>query len=225
MKKVFGIWIFFAFIVVLGVNTGVTAPQQVQMNITMFQDVSSNGTSYGISFDLSNDALKNVSRILINGPRGGRITLTNPLNLNDLVLSTDNLSLNDLNRWFPEGDYQILLTPGIFGKLKVHMTHNFPSTPAILSPLDGSVNVPTNPVITWAPITGITGLQLRLTDNAGFVLNMNLPVNATSYSVPTNLLKPNTAYELTLVAQVTDLINGNNGLNTTMTISFTTVTQ
>ena len=224
MKKAFGI-LMVAFIVILGMDTGVMAQEQVQMNISMSKNVSSKGDTYGISFDLSNDTLKTVSRIVIVGPRGQRILINNPLNLNDLHLAVVNLGLNEFNRLFPEGYYKIDLTPSAFGKLKIHMPHNFPSTPAITSPLDGSVNVPTDPVITWAPITGITGLQLQLTDNAGFVLSTNLPINATSYIVPTNLLKANTGYEVSLEAKVTDLINGTSEFDTTMTISFTTAAQ
>ena len=221
-KKIPGI-LAFAFIVISGMNTGATAQEQVQMNVTMSKNVSSTGQTYGISFDLSNDALKSVSRIIIDGPRGPRIRLNNPLNFNDIVLSAVNLSLDEFNSLFPEGDYKIDLVPSAFGKLKVHMTHNFPSTPALTYPLDGSVSVPTNPVITWAPITGITSLQLQLTDNAGFVLSTNLPINATSYVVPANLLKTNTGYEVSLETNVTDFAG--NVLNTTMSVSFTTGAQ
>jgi hypothetical protein len=222
MKKVFGI-LALVFLVVLGMKTGALA-QDVEMHINMFKDVSSNGETYGISFELSNDVLKKVTRAFIDGPRGARIRVNNPLNLNGILLSAVNLSLKEFTRWFPEGDYKINLTPPAFGKLKVHMTHNFPLTPAVLYPLAGSVNVPTNPVITWAPITGIIGLQLQLKDDAGFVFGISLPINATSYSVPANLLNPNTHYELSLGAKVTDL-GGNNGLITTMIISFTTVPE
>jgi hypothetical protein len=105
--------------------------------------------------------------------------------------------------------------------LTVQMTHNFPSTPAVLYPLEGSKDVPTNPVITWTPVTGIIGLQLQLKDDADFVYTTGLPINATSFAVPANVLKPNTRYELALQAKVTDL--SGNGLSTTMIISFTTV--
>jgi hypothetical protein len=210
-------------LMISGMKTGAMALEQVQMQINMFKDVSSKGETYGISFSLSDDALKNVSTVIIDGPRGARIRLNNTLNLNDVLLSAVNLSLEEFNRLFPEGDYKINLTPRTLGKLKVHMTHNFPSTPAVTYPLDGSANVPTNLVITWAPITGIIGLQLQLTDNAGFTLSTNLPINATSYSVPANLLKASTGYDLSLEAKVTDF--GGNGLNTTMIISFTTAAQ
>jgi hypothetical protein len=222
MKKILGVLVL-AFIGILGMETGAMALEQVQTQINMFKDVSSKGETYGISFALSDDALKNVNTVVVDGPRGARVRLNNTLDLNDILLSAVNLSLEEFNRLFPEGNYKIDLTPRTLGGLKVHMTHNFPSTPAVTYPLDGSVNVPANPVITWAPITGIIGLQLQLTDNAGFVLSMNLPINATSYIVPTNLLKASTGYDLSLEAKVTDF--GGNGLNTTMIISFTTAAQ
>jgi hypothetical protein len=138
-------------------------------------------------------------------------------------LSAFNLSLAEFNRWFPEGNYKISLTPPTYGNLSVPMTHNFPSTPAVISPLEGSKDVPTNPVIRWAPITGIVGLQLQLKDDADFAFSTGLPINATSYAVPANLLKLNTRYELSLGARTT--VSNENGLTTTTIISFTTVAQ
>ncbi len=222
IKKIFGILALF-LLLMLAMKTEAPA-QDIQMNINMFKDVSSKGEAYGISFALSGDLLKKVSRVFIDGPRGRRIWVNNTLNLNDVLLSALNLGSDEFNFWFREGDYKISFSPPGLGKLKVHMTHNFPPTPAVTYPLEGAADVPTNPVITWAPITGIIGLQLRLKDNAGFVFSTDLPINATSYSVPANLLKPNTGYELSLEASVTDL-SGTSGLATTMNISFTTMAQ
>lgn len=222
MKKIIGI-LALIFLIMVGMNTAVMAQNEVQMQITMFKDVSSSGGTFGISFDVSGDPLRSVTRVLIDGPRGRRMPITNPLKLNLVSVSVNNLSTNDFNFWFPEGDYKITLTPPSFGKVKVHMTHNFPSTPAVLYPLEGSADVPTNLVIAWAPITGITGLRLELKNNAGFAFGIELPINATSYTVPLNLLRPNTGYQLLLEARVTDFA-GNN-LITTQTVSFATQAQ
>ncbi len=222
MKKLIGI-LALIFLIMLGINTAVMAQNEVQMQITMFKDVSLSGETYGISFDVSGEKLRNVTRVLIDGPRGRRVPITNPLKLNLVSVSVDNLSLVDFNFWFPEGDYKITLTPPSYGKLKVHMTHNFPSTPAVLYPLEGSADVPTNLVITWAPITSIMGLRLELKNDAGFAFGIELPINATSYTVPLNLLRPNAGYQLLLEAKVTDFTG--NGLITTQTISFATKAQ
>lgn len=222
MKKLIRI-LALIFLIMLGINTAVMAQNEVQMQITMFKDVSLNGETYGISFDVSGEKLRNVTRVLIDGPRGRRVPITNPLKLNLVSVSVDNLSLVDFNFWFPEGDYKITLTPPSYGKLKVHMTHNFPSTPAVLYPLEGSADVPTNLVITWAPITSIMGLRLELKNDAGFAFGIELPINATSYTVPLNLLRPNAGYQLLLEAKVTDFTG--NGLITTQTISFATKAQ
>jgi len=222
MKKYF-LMVALVLLMISGMKTGAVAQDQVLMDVNMFKNVSSKGESYGISFGLSNDALKKVSKVYIKGPRGARILVNNTLNLNDMVLSAVNLSLDEFNRWFPEGNYKITFFPPVFGKLAVQMTHNFPSTPAVLYPLEGSKDVPTNPIITWAPITGVIGLQLQLKDDADFAFSTGLPINATSYAVPANLLKPNTRYELSLGARTT--VSDGNGLITTMIISFTTVAQ
>ena len=204
-------------------GSGAMAQDQVQMHISMFKDVSSKGETYGISFDLSNDPLKKATRVYIQGPKGARIWVNNTLNLNDMLLSAVNLPIDEFNRWFPAGNYKITLTPTSLGSLKSSMTHDFPSTPAILYPLEGSTDVPTNPVITWMPVTGIISLYLQLKDDVGFVFGVNLPINATSYSVPANLLRGNTKYEVSLAAKVADSYS--NRLVTTSIISFTTVVQ
>jgi len=210
-----------AFLMISGMKTEGMAQEQVLMSIEMFKDVSSNGEAYGIRFDLSGDALKKVTRVYIQGPKGARIWVNNTLNLNDIVLSAVNLSLDEFNRWFPEGTYRITMTPAILGKMTAQMTHNFPSTPTILYPLDGSTGVPTNPTITWVPVAGITDLRLVLTDGFDSVYSTGLPFNATSFTIPANVLKTNTRYELSLQAKLTDSLG--NALFTTMGISFTTV--
>jgi hypothetical protein len=123
--------------------------------------VSSNGEVYGIIFDLAGDKLKNAARVFVDGPKGKRIWVNNAVDLNQILLSAVNLSIDQFNRWFPEGDYMISYSPPAIGKLKVRMTRNFPSTPAIVNPTDGAVNVSVNPLITWGPLTNI--LSLRLT--------------------------------------------------------------
>jgi hypothetical protein len=222
MKKYF-LMVALVLLMISGMKTGVMAQNPVLMSVNMYKNVSSAGETYGISFDLSNDALKKVTRVYIKGPKGARIWVNNTLNLNDMALSAVNLSLNEFNHWFPEGNYIFTLSPNIYGTLSVPMTHNFPPTPAVTFPLDGSNGVPTNPIITWAPITGIAGLQLQLKDNADFAFSTGLPINATSYAVPANLLKPNTRYELSLGART--IVSDGNGLTTTTIISFTTAVQ
>ncbi len=220
MKKLFGI-LALILLGVLALIPDALAQSNVEMQVKMYKDVSSKGETYGISFELSNDVLKKVTRVYVQGPRGARIWVNNTLDLNGIVLSAVNLSSKEFRRWFPEGNYSIILTPPTFRKLEVSLTHDFPPTPAVLSPLDGSEGVPTNPIILWTPVTGITDLRLQLKNDAGFSLSFDLPTNATSYSVPAGLLNPNTLYELSLEGKKATDSEGN-GLVTTTLISFRT---
>ena len=88
-------------LMISGIKTGALA-QDVEMHITMLKEVSSNGGTYGISFELSNDVLKKVTRVFIQGPKGARVWINNTLNLNGILLSAANLSLEEFDRWFPE---------------------------------------------------------------------------------------------------------------------------
>jgi len=222
IKKTAGI-LALVFLVMFGIGTGALAQGQVQMQITMYKDASSAGETYGVSFDFYGDDLRRAARVMIDGPRGKRILLSNSLRLNRISLAVDGLSFPEFDIWFPEGRYLMNLTPAALGRVRVEMTHNFPPVPVIISPVEGSVDVSTHPVIAWVPVTGINSLRLRLKDDAGFEFGVDLPFNTTSYDVPENLLKPNTRYEVSLDAKMTD--SGGNGLITTATISFTTLAQ
>ena len=221
MKKWLGMLILIS-VFVFGMKPCAMAQDEIQMRVNMFKDVSSNGEVYGISFELAGDKLKNAARIFIDGPRGKRVWVNNAVDLNQILLSAVDLSIDQFNRWFPEGDYLISYSPPAIGKLKVRMTHNFPSTPAIVNPTDGAVNVSVNPLITWGPLTNILSLRLTVKDRAGLEFSIELPPNATSYRLPVNLLKPNTQYELSLQGTTVADSGGNGFLTTTSLISFTT---
>jgi hypothetical protein len=222
MKKGLGMLLLISLFV-FGMKPCAMAQDEVQIHINMFKDVSSSGEFYGISFDLTGDNLKKVYRVFIDGPRGWRSSLNNSLKLNRVLLSAVNLGIDEFNFRFPEGEYKISLSPPAFGKLKVQMTHDFPSTPVIIYPADGAVDVPLNPVITWVPLADILSLRLTVKDRAGLEFSIELPTDATSYSLPVNLLKPNTQYELSLQDTVTDFVG--NELTTTKLTSFTTKAQ
>ncbi|HSB04592.1 MAG TPA: Ig-like domain-containing protein [Thermodesulfobacteriota bacterium] len=220
MKKWLGMLILIS-VFVLGMRPCAMAQNEIQMRVNMFKDVSSSGEVYGINFELVGDRLKNAARIFIDGPRGKRVWVNNAVDLNQILLSAVDLSIDQFDRWFPEGDYLISYSPPAIGKLKVRMTRNFPSTPAIVNPTQGAVNVSLNPLIAWGPLTNILSLRLMVKDRAGLEFSIELPTNSTSYRLPVNLLKPNTQYELSL--QVTAADSGGNGfLTTTSLISFTT---
>lgn len=210
----------FIFFVVSGVGSSGWAQDAVQTRINMVKDVVTTNETYGVSFTLAGDLLKKVTRVLIDGPKGRRIWLNNTLDLNEIFLSSANLSLEDFNYWFPEGQYMIKLFPTVYGILKIQMTHNFPPVPGISYPADGATDVPVNAVFLWNPMTDIIGLRLTIKNSVNLLFSIDLPVNATSYIAPIHLLTPNTLYELSLEAKVTDF--SGNGLKTTRTISFTT---
>ena len=102
MKKMVGILIL-VFLAMFGMNPWAMAQNDVQSQINMFKDVSSRGQTYGISFELSNDVLKKVTRADIWGPRGARIWVNNTLDLNGIFLSSVNLSLMNSIAGSPRG--------------------------------------------------------------------------------------------------------------------------
>ena len=208
--------LFLVFLVILSLKTSAFA-QDIQKYITMFKDVSSSGEFYAIQFDLFGEQLKKVNKVVIDVPKSKKIVLHNQLNFNRFLLSSDNMTFEEFNKRFPEGEYNIDLFPKSYGRFKSTMIYNFPN-PVITYPPDGTANVPTHLMILWEPLTNINDLQLTI-KTGGYEFSNGLPVDATSFTVYQDL-NHNTQYQISLRATTTDFEG--NALVTTQTVTFTT---
>jgi len=211
-----------AFLLLLGLNTNILAQDEIWMQINMVKEVYSHGEYYGIEFEISGDTMKNVKRVLIKVPNGKRMPLKNVLGLNEVDLNAWGMSYEEFKNRFPEGEYSIVLFPRQYGSMKVNMTHDFPPTPVITYPADGATNVPLDLTIMWEALSGIVSLNLDIEaavegkptlENFGID---DLPVDATSFILPSSLLKPNTQYMLSLCS------GANTSLCSARNIYFTT---
>jgi len=218
MKKSVSIF-FLVFSVILGMKTSALA-QDIQKYITMFKDISSSGELYAIQFDLFGENLKKVNKVSISVPKGKKIVLRNQLSFNRFLLSSDNMTFDEFRKRFPEGEYNIDLSPRSYGRFKSTMIYSFPN-PVITYPPDGTANVPTHLTILWDPLTNISDLQLTI-KTGSYELSNGLPVDATSFTVSQDL-DQNTEYEVSLRATTTDFER--NALVTTQTVTFTTGLQ
>ncbi|MGD0917066.1 MAG: Ig-like domain-containing protein [Thermodesulfobacteriota bacterium] len=209
------------FVMILGLRATVMAQDEIQARITMYKYVSSTGESYSIKFEIFGQELKNVNKVSINVPSRRRLLVHNNLEFDGIQFSKDSMSYAEFRKRFPEGEYEINLTPRRYGRFKMGMAYNFPN-PVITSPADGATDVPLNPTIRWEPLNNVNSLSLKAI-SANHTFSTDLPVDATSFTAGYDYLEPNTQYDLSLEATTIDFKG--NALVSTYTISFTTIAK
>lgn len=208
------------FFLIFTLKTGAMAQDEIQKRITMYKNISSQGESFGIDFELWGENLKKVSKFLILVPNRKKIQFNNRLNLNNFLFSSDNMDFTQFSRQFPEGEYEFDFSPRKYGRFVVNMIYNFPN-PLITYPSDGATGVPLNLTLQWDPLENIGSLTITI-KSASNELTNDLPTNAISFT-PSGGLDPNTQYNVSLRAEAIDFEG--NRLVTTHTISFTTGAQ
>lgn len=223
MVRKFTVVFALAFLVVLGLNTRVVVGIEADVNMTKYTCKACHTQHYGINFEIGPDddddadILKNVRGISIRVPNGKVMRFKNTLGLTNIDLAAwGGMEFEEFRKRFPEGLYSIVFYPQSYGKVDIHMTHDFPPIPEITYPTEGATGVPLSPTITWQPLSGIDELSIEIeSDDDNFAIEVTLPNGATSFT-PLAPLKPNTRYWLSL-----DTERGNN--DSFRTVSFTTV--
>jgi len=204
MKRVAAITIAIIMLI-SGSISNLLAQDDLIISLIARKEVSTAGESYKVNFDLEGDVLKNTRKIHITVPRNKNMMIRNRLNLNKITLESINTSYEDFIESFPEGTYNFYLFPGLFKNSRnVLMSHDFPSTPVIIYPIDGAAAVPLTPVIEWAPFNSsdIDNLFLEI-KGVGLNYRIELLSNTTTLALPIGLLKPITQYTLSLGAKKT----------------------
>ena len=207
-----------AFLLMLNFETNAMGQNEIPAHITMHQYGSSAGENYGIKFEISGPEAKDVSKVLIETPDRKKLSFQNNLQFDTFLFSRDGMSFVEFKRRFPEGVYEINLTPKRYGRFKMNMTYNFPDV-VITSPVDGATGVSLDPLIQWEPLSNISNLSLTVR-SAFSEYGFGLSVGDTSFAAGYNYLMPDTAYDLSLEATTTDFEG--NALVSTYTISFAT---
>ena len=205
MRKFIAISVL-AFLLMLGLNTPIIAQNEIEIDycgIGMFKNTFSNGVYYGFYIEIGGNAMKNTRGVLINNPNGKKMGLKNTFGLTDFSFETSNMSYEEFENMFPEGEYSIILLPQRWS-MSVNKTHAFPQTPIITYPPDGAAAVPLNPTITWEPLGDIHYLNLEIV-GGGLEAWIGLPTDTTSFTIPSGLLQPNTQYRIQLGTRGTSI--------------------
>lgn len=228
MKK-FTVIFVLTFLAMIGLNKYErVAWAEIEVDIDFFKFISSDGELYEFEFEA--EGVKDVKTIMIKTPTGKKMELKNSLGFGEIGLWASYGSYDEFKKKFPEGEYSITLSPKKYGSLSVDITHDFPETPEITYPEDGATNVSLAPTITWEELSNIHYLTIYINAVVGdegdneIECEIELFVDATSYTIPSGLLQPNTEYELSLEAETTDGRENepSTNLSTIRVIRFTT---
>jgi hypothetical protein len=203
MRKFIAISVL-VFLLILGLDTSIIAQNEIDYcGIGMYKNTFSNGVYYGFYIEIGGDALKNTLWVLITNPNGKMMWLKNTFGLTKFEFDTYHTSLmsyEEFENRFPEGEYSVILWPSMWN-VTVNKTYTFPQTPVITYPSDGATGVPLNPTITWEPLVDIDYLSLDISAE-GLDASISLLTAATSYKIPSGLLRPNTQYRIELEAGI-----------------------
>ncbi len=206
------------FLLMVSFGTSAMGQDAIQAHMTMHRYRSSAGETYGIKFEISGQGVKDVGKVSIETPDRKKLSFRNNLNFDNFLFSRDGMDFGEFKRRFPEGTYEINLTPKRYGRFKINMSYNFPNV-VITSPADGETGMSLDPLIQWEPLTNISDLSLTVSSTYGFN-GFGLPLDATSFTAGYDYLMPNETYDLSLEATTLDFEG--NALISTYTISFTT---
>lgn len=182
---------------------------EIKLRMVVDKVTTSSGESYDAQFHAEGKPLENVKVVRVKTPKGKNMVLKNPLGLSYMEIEAYDMSIGDFQKKFPEGKYQISLSPKKYGNSTFDMAYDFPPTPVVTNPAAGATDVSLTPTFEWESLADddINGFLLILTtqDSAenSLELIMFLPKETTSFSVPEGFLEADTEYELDVVARKT----------------------
>lgn len=225
MKKKFIITFILISIYIAGfLNNKAMAESSISWGIDNYKYVYSSKEEYAIEFKVSTENTGKLKNVSIKLPTNKTMILNNTFNFNrfDVKLKAEGLTKEEFLKKYPEGKYQIILSPKQFGSLTVNIIHDFPTTPDITDPANDKTGVSLTPEFKWNPLSGIASLTLYLyiKSKGSEEKEFKLSTTDTSLDLSSNPLQPNTEYELRLETKDTD--GKGNDMITGRVINFTT---
>ena len=218
MKKAMLICVF-AFLVVWCFNPEIMASHhklhwgKAKMNsnsdseVSLAKDIDSSGEEqYSINFEIESEdesGSGGVTKIQIKSPKGKKMDLKNGLGLAEFGLESGDLSFEDFQDMYPEGKYTVTLYPkSKYGSREFDLSYDFPSTPEITYPENGATDLPLSFTVEWESYDdNVDFLALELEDEDGTVgFEVVLSSDTTSFLIPGGVLKPDTQYDMELLA-------------------------
>ncbi len=185
------------------------ADDEIKLRMVVDRVTTSSGEYYDAQFHAEGKPLEDVEIVRIKTPKGKNMVLRNPVGLSYMEIEAYNMSIGDFQKKFPEGKYQISLSPRKYGDVTYDMAYDFPPTPVVISPVADATDVSLAPTFEWESLADddVNGFLLILTtqDSAENSLELIrfLPKETTSFSIPEGFLEADTEYELDVAARKT----------------------
>jgi len=203
--------------------------EEIKIGMLVDKVATPSGEFYDVQFYAEGEPLENVKMIQIKTPKSKNIILKNPVGLSYVEIEAYNMSIGDFQKKFPEGEYQMGLSPKKYGNATIFdMAYDFPPTPVVVSPAADATDVSLTPTFEWESLADddITGFLLILSTQDVSENNLELirflPKETTSFSVPEGFLEAGTKYELDVAARKT--FGENAFITSVRCIFFTTAT-
>ncbi len=196
--------------------------QPITMEINMTKGVSAEGESYQVDCLIAGTELEKVKSLTLYVPGNKPIKFKNIPGVGEITWKAVRKNLNQFERDFPAGRYELQAQPKRHGSYAIDLTHDFPLVPSILYPADGATNVTFPFSITWEALQGIQDLTIKVSYGYGW-LEYGLSPDDTSFEVEQWMFEPGQEYEVTLTGTVTD--GKGNHLSTWRKTRFTTAAQ
>ncbi|MGH2728304.1 MAG: hypothetical protein ACRDKS_15150, partial [Actinomycetota bacterium] len=118
----------------------------------------------------------------------------------------------EFKKLFPEGEYRLVgeTIDGVKLQSFATLTHNIPAGPEVTSPVDGSTVPHGDVVVEWMPVTEPAGIEIvgyhleviRQGDSVSGAENLalDLPADATSFTIPAEFLEAGQEYKFEVFA-------------------------
>jgi hypothetical protein len=183
---------------------------EIKLRMVVDKVTTSSGEYYDAQFHAEGKPLENVKMVRIKTPKSKNIIVKNPVGLSYVEIEAYNMSIGNFQKKFPEGKYQMSLSPKKYGDATTFdMTYDFPPTPVVTSPASDATDVSLTPTFEWESLADddINGFLLILTTQDSSENSLELirflPKETTSFSVPEGFLEAGTKYELDVAARKT----------------------
>ena len=178
-------------------------------------------TSGEVTLIVAAESETSLGSVEVRSPNGGPLLrlASGDRALQGFVIETMEIGPEEFFTTYREGTYDLeaRTLDGRIAKGEARLAHDLPRVPLVLSPLEGAMNVPLNPVITWVPDPEAAGYQIVLEQGENDGLTATLPAGSSSFQVPYGILESgmDSHFEVGAI--------GENGNCTLVEVNFTTL--
>lgn len=182
-------------------------PPPAEVDVDLFYQYSATDDDAEVTIDVESDIA--IDQLTALAPDGHTVVIVRSrdgLGLREIEVESDEPSVEDVQRAYPEGHYSFRgrAVDGTRLVGEVELSHDVVGAPDFVnfSPCDEEVDPTASVTITWNPVTGADGgYEIIIEqDDTGANLRITRSVGATSLLIPDGFLAPGLEYEIEMKA-------------------------